>query len=139
MEARSNDYWEMLINRSVQRFFLLSALHERPRHGYELARAIREACAGCCDPTDAMIYPALRELVDGGYVDCRDEVVGGRTRKVCRLTDQGEEAYRAAATAWQHMLDTAQPRHRRRAAAVTKEAGCCEKAAVKGDPKWNGS
>ncbi len=135
MEARSNDYWEMLINRSVQRFFLLFALHERPRHGYELARAIREACAGCCDPTDAMIYPALRELVAGGYVDCRDEVVGGRTRKVCRLTGLGEEAYRAAATAWQHMLT---PLNHAIDAALqpsAKKAGCCQKAAAKGDPK----
>ena len=82
-----------------------------------------------------MIYPALRELVDGGYVDCRDEVVGGRTRKVCRLTDQGEEAYRAAATAWQHMLTPLN--HAIDAAlqpSVTK-AGCCQKAAAKGDPK----
>ncbi len=125
MEANSNDYWEMLINRSVQRFFLLYALHERPRHGYELARAIRDACAGCCDPTDAMIYPALRELVDGGYVDCRDEVVGGRTRRVCRLTDKGQEAYRAAATAWQHMLS---PLNRAIDAALlpsTKKTSCC--------------
>jgi PadR family transcriptional regulator, regulatory protein PadR len=104
VEARSSNYWETLINRGVQRFFLLSTLHERPMHGYELARTIREACGGCCDPTDAMIYPTLRELVDGGYIDCRDEVVAGRTRKVCRLTDKGEEAHRAAATAWQHVL-----------------------------------
>ncbi len=138
MEARSNDYWEMLINRSVQRFFLLFALHERPRHGYELARAIREACAGCCDPTDAMIYPALRELVNGGYVDCRDEVVGGRTRKVCQLTDRGEEAYRAAATAWQHMLT---PLNRAIDAALqssTKKATCCSGMATKRPAKSKG-
>lgn len=104
MEARSNEYWEMLINRSVQRFFLLFALHQHPMHGYELARSIRDACGCCCEPTDAMIYPTLRELVDGGYVDCTDEIVAGRRRKVCRLTDKGEEAYRTAATAWQHML-----------------------------------
>jgi PadR family transcriptional regulator len=131
VEARSNNYWEMLINRSVQRFFLLSSLHERPMHGYELARTIRNACAGCCDPSDAMIYPALREMVDGGYVDCRDEVVGGRTRKVCRLTENGEEAYRAAATAWQHMLG---PLNRAVDAALkpskkgAKPAGCCAPA-----------
>ena len=105
MEAQSNNYWEKLINRGVQRFFLLFTLHQRPMHGYELARTIREACAGCCDPTDAMIYPTLRELVDGGYVLCRDEVVAGRTRKVCQLTKKGEEAYRAAARAWQHVLE----------------------------------
>ena len=105
MEARSNSYWETLINRGVQRFLLLSVLHRAPAHGYEIARSIRDTCAGCCEPTDAMIYPALREMVDGGYIDCRDDVVGGRTRKVCRLTEKGEEAYRAAATAWQQMLD----------------------------------
>ena len=137
MEARSNSYWEMLINRSVQRFFLLFALHQRPMHGYELAHTIRDACGGCCEPTDAMIYPTLREMVDGGYVDCNDEVVGGRTRKVCRLTDKGEEAYRAAATAWQHMLgplnravDAALKPSRKPAMA----AKCCTPAA-KGDKK----
>ena len=104
MEACCSNYWEMLINRSVRRFFLLAALHARPMHGYELARRIKEACAGCCEPTDAMIYPALRDLVEGGYVDCRDEVVAGRQRKVCRLTEKGEEAYRAAATAWQRVM-----------------------------------
>ena len=134
MESSENTYWEMLINRSVQRFFLLCALHERPMHGYELARTISDACGGCCEPTDAMIYPALRDLVDGGYVDCQDEIVAGRTRKVCRLTDQGEEAYRAAARAWQRMLgplnqavDAAlQPSQR-------KAMGCM--AAAKGDKK----
>jgi PadR family transcriptional regulator PadR len=104
MGVQSDSYWAMLINRGVQRFFLLSALHTRPMHGYELARSIREACAGCCDPTDAMIYPALRELVDGGYVVCHDETVAGRRRKVCRLTEKGEEAYRTAAAAWQRIL-----------------------------------
>jgi PadR family transcriptional regulator, regulatory protein PadR len=135
VEARSNDYWEMLISRSAQRFFLLFALHERPMHGYELARTIREVCGGCCDPTDAMIYPTLRDLVDGAYVDCTDEVVAGRRRKVCRLTDKGEEAYRAAATAWQHMLG---PLNRAVDAALKpsgKKAVCCGKAAAKGDPK----
>jgi PadR family transcriptional regulator PadR len=137
VEAGSNNYWEMLINRSVQRFFLLYALHEHPMHGYELARAIRDACGGCCEPTDAMIYPALREMLNGGYVDCRDEVVAGRTRKVCRLTDKGEEAYRAAATAWRQMLgpldravDAALKPSRKRARA----ARCCASAA-KGNRK----
>lgn len=104
MEKQKDTYWEMLINRSVQRFFLLWALHERPMHGYEVARTIKDACGGCCEPTDAMIYPALRDLVEGGHVECREETVSGRLRKVCRLTDQGEEAYRKAAGAWQRVL-----------------------------------
>jgi len=103
-ERQRDTYWEMLINRSVQRFFLLWALHRRPMHGYELARAIKDACAGCCEPTDAMVYPALRDLIGSGHVECREETVSGRRRKVCRLTDRGEEAYREAAVAWQRIM-----------------------------------
>jgi len=104
MEFDRKGYWEMLINRSVSRFFLLSALHERAMHGYELARAISKACHGCCEPSDAMIYPALHDLLEGGYVNCLVEAQGARQRKVCRLTEKGEEAYRAAAAAWQRVI-----------------------------------
>jgi DNA-binding PadR family transcriptional regulator len=104
MEFDHRDYWEMLINRSVSRFFLLAALHQRAMHGYELAKAIAEACRGCCEPSDAMIYPALHDLLEGGYVVCEVEAQGARQRKVCRLSEKGEEAYRAAAGAWQRIM-----------------------------------
>lgn len=104
MEFDRKEYWEMLINRSVSRFFLLAALNQRAMHGYELAKAISEACEGCCEPSDAMIYPALRDLLDGGYVECLVEAQGARQRKVCRLTEKGQEAYRAGAEAWQRII-----------------------------------
>jgi DNA-binding PadR family transcriptional regulator len=104
MEFTQKDYWEMLINRSVSRFFLLAALHRGPMHGYELARAISAACGGCCSPTDAMIYPALKDLLEGDYVECREESQGARHRKVCSLTAKGEDAYRAAGQAWGRIL-----------------------------------
>ena len=104
MEFDSKQYWEMLINRSVSRFFLLAALNQRAMHGYELAKAISAACEGCCEPSDAMIYPALRDQMEGGYVDCLVEAQGARQRKVCRLTEKGQEAYRAAAASWQSII-----------------------------------
>ena len=134
MEKQRETYWEMLINRSVQRFFLLWALHGRPMHGYELARTIKDACGGCCEPSDAMIYPALRDLIESGQVECREETVGGRRRKVCRLTNHGEEAYREAAGAWQRMLG---PLNQAVDAALEpsqkKATGCM--AVAKGDKK----
>jgi DNA-binding PadR family transcriptional regulator len=134
MEKQRETYWEMLINRSVQRFFLLWTLHGRPMHGYELARTIKNACGGCCEPTDAMIYPALRDLIESGHVECQEETVGGRRRKVCRLTDQGEGAYREAAGAWQRMLG---PLNQAVDAALQpsqiKATGCM--AVAKGDKK----
>ena len=86
------------------RYPFLALLAKAPMHGYELARAIKDACAGCCEPTDAMVYPALRDLIESGHVECREETVSGRRRKVCRLTDGGEEAYREAAAAWQRIM-----------------------------------
>ena len=97
-------YWSVLASRGAGRFLVLAALHEQPRHGYELARAITQGCDGCCEPSDAMIYPTIRELTEGGYIVCRSEWQGQRQRKVCELTDRGREAYRAAATVWSAML-----------------------------------
>jgi len=93
-------YWERLINRSLCRFFLLNALKQRPMHGYELGKFIAEACSGCCQPSDAMIYPTLHELLEGGYIECHAESKGGRERKVYALTSKGLESYRVAAEAW---------------------------------------
>lgn len=103
-EFEKRDYWESLINRSIARFLLLASLHQRPMHGYELARAISAACGGCCEPSDAMIYPVIKDLLEGGYVECLVESQGARQRKVCRLTERGEAAYRSAAEAWRQVL-----------------------------------
>ena len=97
-------YWDLLSTRALARFFLLAALYERPRHGYELRKAIAAGCDGCCDPTDAMIYPTIKELMAGGYIECESESVGGRSRKVCSLTPKGVEAYGTAARVWAALL-----------------------------------
>ncbi len=97
-------YWRLLASRGTGRFLVLAALYQRPRHGYELARAVTEACDGCCEPTDAMIYPTIRELLAGGYIVCRTESQGQRQRKVCELTDRGRQAYRVAAEVWSAVL-----------------------------------
>jgi DNA-binding PadR family transcriptional regulator len=96
-------YWDMLNRKSVSRFFLLASLSERPQHGYELRRSIGQCCPGA-EPTDAMIYPTLKILLEGGYIDCDIDSSGTHDRKVCSLTPKGEAAYAAAARAWARML-----------------------------------
>jgi DNA-binding PadR family transcriptional regulator len=97
-------YWRLLASRGLNRFLVLAALHEQPRHGYDLAKAITQGCDGCCEPTDAMIYPTIKELSEGGYIVCKAEWQGQRQRKVCELTDRGRQAYRAAAEVWSTVL-----------------------------------
>ena len=103
-DLTDKSYWRMLASRGTGRFLVLAALHEQPRHGYDLARAVTLACDGCCEPTDAMIYPTIKELSEGGYIVCRTESQGRRIRKVCELTDRGRDAYRAAAEVWNAVL-----------------------------------
>ncbi|MCI0849603.1 MAG: PadR family transcriptional regulator [Chloroflexi bacterium] len=103
-DMTDKNYWSQLASRGLGRFLVLAALHERPRHGYELARAVTAGCDGCCEPSDAMIYPTIRELTEGGYITCRTEAQGQRERKVCELTDKGREAYRTAANVWKAVL-----------------------------------
>lgn len=103
-DLTEKSYWRLLTSRGLNRFLVLAALHERPRHGYDLARAITQGCDGCCEPSDAMIYPTIKELSEGGYIVCRSEWQGQRQRKVCELTERGRQAYRAAAEVWTAVL-----------------------------------
>ena len=105
---KSEEYWENLVKKSLCRFLLLSQLAKGPLHGYGVNQAIKDACQGCCEPTEAMVYSTMKELQDNGYVDCRMEEHQGRRRRVCWLTPAGEEAFRSAARVWERMLPAVQ-------------------------------
>lgn len=96
-------YWQTLNRKSLLRFFLFSALAQRPMHGYELADVVSVCCDGV-RPTDAMIYPTLKELEQNGYIVCETESNGERKRRVCALTEKGRLAFRSAAQAWTQAL-----------------------------------
>ena len=103
---QTEEYWENLVKRSLCRFLLLAELSKGPVHGYGISQAIKVACQGCCEPTEAMVYSTVKELNEGGYIECRMEEHGGRQRRVCWLTPSGQEAFRAAARVWEKMLPT---------------------------------
>ena len=104
----SEEYWEGLVKKSLCRFLLLSQLAKGPLHGYAVNQAIKEACQGCCEPTEAMVYSTMRELQDHGYVDGQTEEHQGRRRRVCWLTPAGEVAFQSAARVWERMLPAVQ-------------------------------
>ncbi len=104
MELDSREHWDMAVRRAVSRVFLLAALAKRPMHGYELARAVAESSGQCCAPSDAAIYPAIRDLSEGGFITCETQSHGGRRRNVCTLTDRGRAALAAAGEAWGDVL-----------------------------------
>ena len=96
----SRAYWNGTIKMSLSKFFILCVLHQRPMHGYDVARAVEATTNGCCSPAEGTIYPVLREFEEGGYLTAASEVVSGRERKVYTLTDKGRAAFKVAVEAW---------------------------------------
>jgi PadR family transcriptional regulator PadR len=104
MSLEDTEHWDLTVRRGVSKLFLLSALAEQPMHGYELANEIAIRSGECCAPSDAAIYPTLRELSEGGYITCEAASTGKRQRNVCTLTDSGREVLATAAASWGRVL-----------------------------------
>ena len=68
------------------KFVILRLLREKPRHGYEIIKALEERLAGCYTPSPGTVYPTLQLLEDQGYVRVVEE--GGK--KVYHITPEGE-------------------------------------------------
>jgi len=64
---------------------ILALLEEKPRHGYEIIRALEERSGGFYSPSPGMVYPALTYLEELGYAVVEAE----GTKKLYRITDDG--------------------------------------------------
>lgn len=69
------------------KFVILRLLKEKPRHGYEIIKALEERMAGCYTPSPGTVYPTLQMLEDQGYV--RSSEASGK--KVYEITAEGEK------------------------------------------------
>ncbi len=98
-------YWQGTIKMSLSKFFVLSVLHHRPMHGYEVVQAVEKTTNGCCSPTEGTVYPMLNEFEAGGYLSAQREIVQGRERKIYTLTNKGREAFQIAVAAWLEATD----------------------------------
>lgn len=89
--GRLLDYGEL-------RTVVLALIAEKPRHGYELIKAIEERSAGSYIPSPGVIYPTLTLLEELGHAT----VVEGGGKKLYTITPDGEAwlaEHRAAANA----------------------------------------
>ena len=65
--------------------FILALLTEKPRHGYEIIKAIEEHSSGIYTPSPGVVYPALTYLEEMGYALSEQE----GTKKLYRITEAG--------------------------------------------------
>ncbi len=114
-------YWRGTIKMSLSKFFVLSVLHRKPMHGYEVVQAVEKSTNGCCSPSEGTVYPVLNEFEAGGYLCSTNEVVQGRSRKVYALTEKGRDAFQVAVDAWLEATDCIVESRRMAAGAVKRE------------------
>jgi predicted O-methyltransferase YrrM len=83
---------------------LLLLLEERPRHGYELIKALDQRSSGFYSPSPGMVYPALTYLEELGYLTVNSEAA----RRHYQLAPAGRtylDQHRVAAQAVMRQLE----------------------------------
>src|SRR5262245_10058212 len=95
-------------------FLILTALADRPRHGYGVIQEVSALSGGRVTLLPGTVYTALDRLTAQGLVAIeREAVVEGRMRRYYRLTPSGADALRAEAAGLRHIATTAEAKLRR--------------------------
>ena len=68
------------------RLVILNLIAEKPRHGYEIIKAIEESVGGAYSPSPGTIYPVLTLLEELGHVTV---TASEGARKLHAITEQG--------------------------------------------------
>ena len=94
------------------RLVILHLIAEKPRHGYELIKAIEERVGGAYSPSPGVVYPTLTMLEELGYVTA--STGEGGPKKLHAITPEGQaylDANRPAVDALLARMDEAGRTH----------------------------
>jgi DNA-binding PadR family transcriptional regulator len=80
---------------------ILVLLSEKPRHGYEIIKAIEEHCSGIYAPSPGVVYPALTYLEETGFAVSETE----GAKKLYRIAGPGIEHLAAHGAEADEMLE----------------------------------
>jgi PadR family transcriptional regulator, regulatory protein PadR len=83
---------------------ILKSLAGDERHGYSIARWIEDITKQALAVEEGSLYPALRRLEDGGYVNSKWTLSDtGRRVRVYALTRAGRARLQADASSWMEL------------------------------------
>lgn len=85
---------------------VLAILEDGPTHGYGIIEELRRRSRGEFDLPEGTVYPALHRLERAALVTSTHEMVGGRDRRVYRLTRGGRAALAERRTDWDRFAST---------------------------------
>jgi DNA-binding PadR family transcriptional regulator len=76
-----------LFEKGDLKYVVLDLLNDKPRHGYEIIRALEERFHGFYTPSAGSVYPTLQLLEDMGYVKSVEQ----DGKKVYTITEEGKK------------------------------------------------
>jgi DNA-binding PadR family transcriptional regulator len=88
------------------KYVVLDLIAEKPRHGYEVIRALEERFGGLYTPSPGAVYPTLQLLEDLGYATARTQdgkrvyAITPEGRKFLAECEQVVEDIRSRVGAW---------------------------------------
>ncbi len=84
------------------RLVILHLIAEKPRHGYEIIKAIEDQVGGAYSPSPGVIYPTLTLLEELGYVTVQASAEG--SKKLHEITAEGKAFLEANREALEPLL-----------------------------------
>ena len=87
--------------RTDTKALVMAALSDGPKHGYAVAKAVREASSGELRLGEGQLYPALHTLEESGWVTGEwDPDAGEPPRRVYALTEAGAAELARRSARW---------------------------------------
>ena len=83
------------------RLVILNLIAEKPRHGYEIIKAIEDAVRGAYSPSPGVVYPTLTLLEEIGHTEVTP---GEGTKKLHGITPEGRAMLEASRPALDALL-----------------------------------
>jgi DNA-binding PadR family transcriptional regulator len=90
------------LNAEEMRLLLLFLIGDKPRHGYDLIKAVEELTDGSYVPSAGVVYPTLTMLLDMGHIE---ELPGEGARKTYQITQEGRAFLEEQGDAMQEILE----------------------------------
>lgn len=75
------------VKKGLLEYCVLAELQKKESYGYQIIRDL----SVCIEISESTLYPILRRLESGGYVDTHNVEYHNRIRKYYRITDAGRK------------------------------------------------
>jgi DNA-binding PadR family transcriptional regulator len=95
-EDKTTANWMKEAQKGYIRVAVLILLNNKPSHGYEIMKEIKDKTRGFYTPTPGGVYPILRSLEKTGYIKGEWHRQNNRNIKTYRITEKGKLILRNA-------------------------------------------